>query len=72
MKILGIVLIVLGCLALVYGGFSFISHDRVADVGGISLWADREHNVWISPVVGILAVAGGAAMIVLSGKRSAV
>ncbi len=37
MRIIAIVLIVLGILALSYGGFSYITQERVADVGPVQV-----------------------------------
>jgi uncharacterized membrane protein YidH (DUF202 family) len=68
MRILAIILIVVGALALGYGGFSYISHDKVVDAGPIQVSADREHNVFIPPVVGVIAVVAGLVLLV-SGKR---
>jgi hypothetical protein len=71
MKLVGIVLIILGVLALAYGGFSYISNDKVAEVGPVQVRADREHTVWIPPVAGGVALIAGI-VLVLSGRRSAV
>ena len=66
--IAGIVLIVLGAVILSYHGFSYISHDKVVDIGPIKAYADQEHRVPISPLLGGLALAGGIALLVLSKK----
>jgi hypothetical protein len=71
MRILGIVLIICGVLALVYGGFTYFSTDKVADVGPVQVHAERAHTVWIPPVLGVVGIALGALM-VLSGRRTVV
>ena len=44
MKIVGIVLIVLGALALAYGGISYTKKEKVVDIGPIEATAEhREH-----------------------------
>ena len=68
MRLLGIVLIVLGALALGYQGFSYVSKDKIVDAGPIQISADREHNVWLPPAVGGIAVLAGLAL-VLTGKK---
>ncbi len=70
MRILGIVLIVLGILALGYQGFTYVTNDRVAEVGPVQVRAEREHTVWIPPVVGGVAVIAGAALLVLGSRRT--
>jgi hypothetical protein len=69
MRLLGIILIACGILALAYGGFSYISNDKVAEVGPVEVRADRQHTVWIPPVAGGIAIVLGAAM-VLGGRRT--
>jgi hypothetical protein len=70
MRILGIVFIVLGALALGYQGFTYVTREKVADVGPVQVTADREKTVWIPPIVGGVAVAAGAGLLVLGGRRS--
>lgn len=70
MKLLGIILVVLGTLALLYGGFTFITQEKVVDVGPVEVLADRQRTVWIPPVAGAVAIGIGLLM-ALSGRRSA-
>jgi hypothetical protein len=64
----GIVLIVLGVIALVYQGVSYTSRETVLDIGPMHATADTEKTLPLSPLVGIAAVAGGVALLV-SGRR---
>lgn len=70
MRILGFVLILLGALALAYGGFSYVTRERVADVGPIQVSADREKTVWIPPLAGAAAIAVGAGMVAVGGRKT--
>jgi len=70
MRIIGIVLIILGALALGYQGFTYVTRDTVAQAGPVQVTAEREKTVWIPPVVGGVAIAAGAAMLVLGGRKS--
>ena len=70
MRLLGIILIVLGALALGYQGFTYVTRESVVDAGPIQITADREKTVWIPPVVGAIAVVGGLALLVTSGRKS--
>lgn len=65
----GIVLIVLGILALTYQGITYTRHERVLDVGPIHASADTKERVPIPPILGALAIAGGIALLVLGSKR---
>lgn len=69
MRILGIVLVILGALALGYGGFTYVTREKVVDAGPVQVTADREKTVWIPPVVGGIAVVSGLLLIATSGKR---
>ena len=65
----GILLIVLGGLALAYQGFSYTHQEKVLDLGPIH--ATREDREWVSvpPILGGLALVGGIALIVVGGKK---
>ena len=69
MKIAAIVLIVLGILGLAYGGFSVVYPDKVVDAGPIQISVDKKKSLPIPPVVGMIALAGGIGMLVMSGKK---
>jgi hypothetical protein len=70
MRILAIVLIILGVLALCYGGFTYVTQEKVADVGPVQVTREREKTVWVPPVLGAAAVVAGAAMLLLGSRRS--
>jgi hypothetical protein len=65
----GIVLIVLGLAALVYGGITYTSRETVLDLGPIQATADRERTFPLPPVAGIVAVAGGIALLVAGARK---
>jgi len=68
MKIIGIVLIVFGVLALALGGFNYTTRERVVDLGPLKVDADKEHSVPVAPIAGVAALVGGIALVVVSGK----
>ena len=67
-SIVGIVLIALGLAALAYQGITYTKRDTIIDVGPIHATAEREHTVPLPPIVGVVAVAGGIALLV-AGRR---
>lgn len=69
--VLGILLVVLGGLALVYQGFSYTRQEKVLDIGPIHATADTQEHVPLPPIVGGLALAAGAVLLVLGAKRKA-
>jgi len=67
--IAGVLLILLGVVALVYQGFTYTSRETVIDIGPITATADRQKTLPIPPVLGILAVAGGVALLVVGARK---
>jgi hypothetical protein len=66
MKILGGVLVVVGLVALLYGGISWTHRDKVLDAGPIQVTTEKKERLPISPIAGgVILVAG----IVLLLKR---
>jgi hypothetical protein len=67
--VLGIVLAVLGVLALVYQGFSYTRQEKVIDIGPIHATADTQEHVPLPPIVGGLALAAWAALLVMGARQ---
>jgi len=67
---LGILLAILGVLALAYQGFNYTRREKVFDVGPIHATAERHERVSIPPLLGGLALLGGVALLVVGAKRS--
>ncbi len=67
--ILGLILIVLGLVALAVPSFTFFTTDRVADVGFFTIDIARPHTIVFNPIVGGIALAAGV-VLVLVGPRS--
>jgi hypothetical protein len=70
-KPLAIGLIVLGIVALVYGGFSYNRQTTILDIGGIKATATEHKTVPIAPIAGGLVLAGGVALLIRSKRGSA-
>jgi hypothetical protein len=64
----GIVLIVLGALALAYQGITYTHREKVLDVGPIHATKDTQEQIPVPPILGGLALIGGIALLV-SGAR---
>jgi hypothetical protein len=66
--IVGIVLIVLGVVAFAYQGITYRSRETVLDIGPIHATAERDRTLPIPPVLGIAAIAGGAALLIVGAR----
>ena len=71
MTIAGAVLILFGVVALVYQGITYTSRETVLDLGPLHATADRQKTLPLSPVLGVVAVAGGVALLVGGARRRA-
>jgi hypothetical protein len=69
-SIAGIVLVVMGALALAYQGFSYTRHEHVMDVGPMHVTTETKDRIPIPPIFGGIALVGGIAMMVAGGKKT--
>jgi hypothetical protein len=68
---LGIVLAVLGVLALAYQGFSYTRQKNILDIGPIHATAETQEHVPLPPIVGGLALAAGAILLAMGARQKA-
>ena len=66
--VLAVILIIIGVIALAYGGFNFTTKEKVAEVGPLKLENDKTHSVPLPPILGVLALVGGVALLVVSRR----
>jgi hypothetical protein len=66
----GILLAVLGGLALAYQGFTYTRQEKVLDVGPIHATADKHERISIPPILGGIALVGGIVLLFVGGKKS--
>jgi hypothetical protein len=71
MTVVGTALIVLGLVALVYQGITYTSRETVLDVGPLHATADRQKTLPLSPVLGVVALAGGVALLIAGARTRA-
>ena len=70
MKIAGILLIIFGIAALIYGGFTYTSQKKVVDIGALQINRTENHTLLVPPILGLVAIAGGAGLICFGVKKS--
>ena len=68
MKPLGVILVVLGVLALIYQGFTYTTQKKILDVGPIQATKEEHHTVPLPPILGALALIGGVVILVSDRK----
>lgn len=69
MKIAAIALIVLGVIALAYGGITYTSREKVLDIGPIEATAERRETIPLPPILGAAALVGGIVLLFVGSRR---
>lgn len=68
-KLMGLVLIVLGALALIYGGFSYTKESTAAKLGPLEIKVQEKETVNIPLWAGVGAIVVGGVLLVAGRKR---
>jgi len=68
-KLAGVVLIVLGCLGLAYGGFSYTRETTKLKLGSLELKVQEKENVNVPLIVSAGAVVLGVFLLVAVGRK---
>ena len=68
MKLVGILLIVAGVVALALGGFSYTKREKAIDLGPLEVTTEQRKTVPLSPIVGLVAVGAGVVLVVSGSK----
>jgi drug/metabolite transporter (DMT)-like permease len=69
-KLVAILLIVVGILALGYGGFTYTKETHNADIGPLHLQVNEKEHVNIPLWAGIGALVGGALLLAGGSRKS--
>jgi hypothetical protein len=69
MKVVGVILIVLGIIALAYQGITYTTSEKVVDLGPLKVEARREKTLPLPPLVGAAAVISGVILLAISARR---
>ena len=72
MRLFGILLVVLGIIALAVPSITFFTTERVADAGFFTIDVQKPHTIVLNPIVGIVAVIAGVAILVAGPRTEAV
>jgi hypothetical protein len=69
-KLVAILLLIGGTLALVYGGFTYTSDTHKADIGPLHMEVKEKERVNIPLWAGVGAIAFGGLLLVMGGRKS--
>jgi uncharacterized membrane protein YidH (DUF202 family) len=68
--LVGVVLIILGVLALAYQGITYTTREKIIDLGPLEASVDKERSIPLPPIVGALALAGGVVLVIVGARKS--
>lgn len=68
-KIFALILLAAGLFILVQGGFSFTKKKESTKLGPLELSYSKKEHVSLPSWVGIVAIVGGVALLVVPGKK---
>lgn len=71
LAIVGIVLIVLGAVALAYQGITYTTKEKVVDLGPLKVETEKEKTIPLPPVLGGVAVVAGIILVIAGSRRRA-
>jgi len=67
--VIGVILIVIGIVALAYQGITYTTREKVVDLGPLKVEARRERTFPLPPVVGVIALVGGIVLVAVSARK---
>lgn len=69
-RIVGVVLVALGIVALLWGGVFWTDRDTVIDAGPLQVTTEQREGMPVPPIVGIIALIGGVVLLVAPARGS--
>jgi hypothetical protein len=69
MKKAGLVILAIGLIITLITGFSFVTKEKVVDLGELEISANKRHNLNWSPLVGVGVMAVGVVLVLLGPKK---
>ena len=67
--LLGLILIVVGVVAIAYQGITYTTRENVVDIGPLHVTAEKTKTIPLAPIVGAVAIVGGIALLVMGSKK---
>jgi hypothetical protein len=68
--LLGVILVVLGALALAYQGITYTTHKKVLDIGPIQATETEHKTIPLPPILGGIALVGGIVLLAVGSKKA--
>lgn len=69
LRIVGLVLIVIGIVALVWGGVFWTDRDTIVDAGPLQVQTEETEGIAMPPILGAIALVGGVVLMLVPQRR---
>ena len=66
--IIAIILIAVGIVALAYQGITYVTREKVVDIGPLEVTSEKTKTIPLPPIVGAIALVGGLVLLVVGRK----
>jgi len=64
----GVILVIIGVIALVFQGITYTKHKKVLQVGSFEATTEQHKTIPVPPIVGGVALVAGIALLVVGRK----
>ena len=71
LRVVGLVLVVIGIVALLWGGVFWTRDETVIDAGPIEVNTEQREGFAVPPILGVGALVAGIALLVIPSRRRA-
>jgi hypothetical protein len=68
-RIVGTILVVIGIVALIWGGISWTREETVVDLGPLEAKTETRETIPLPPLVGGIALVAGIVLLVVPSRR---
>ncbi len=69
MKKIGLIILGVGILITLVTGFSFMTREKVMDIGDLEITRNKKHSYAWTPVAGIVVMAIGGGLMIWGAKK---
>lgn len=69
-KLVGVILIAAGMLALIYQGITYTESEEEVDLGPLEVTVEEKETIPLPPVLGVIAIAGGVVLLLMGDRKS--
>ncbi|MBN1473471.1 MAG: hypothetical protein JW914_02545 [Syntrophaceae bacterium] len=66
--IIAVILIIFGIAALAYQGITYVTKEKVVDIGPLEVTSEKTKTIPLPPIVGAIALVGGIVLLVVARK----